>query len=448
MGARSRAGPRYHQLAMTLTQNNFLAKLAVTVAVFTAALATFLLVNHGSGPTSGDAGGVSVPPNASTDARIAAYQQLVRSHPTDSRGYDFLGGAYMQKVRETGDASFYTRADGVFSRALQLNPRDPAAVTGAGTLALSRHDFAAGLRYGQRAHQLAPFSFEPLGVMVDAQVELGRYADAEKSLQAMSDLHPTLSSYARVSYFRELHGDLAGAISAMKLAVSAGGGVPENVAYVQTLLGNLYFEVGRLNDARDAYGNALESFPRYVPAIAGVANIDAAHGKFASAIRRYRGAIARLPLPQYVVALGELQQAAGKRPDYDLVRAEERLLQANGVNTDVDLALFEANHGSPAKAVSLARRAWAEAPSVRSADALGWALTSAGRPAQGLRWARRALALGSRDPLFLYHAGMSAKAAGRAAIARAYLSKSLALNPRFSPLYAPRAQRALKELGS
>ena len=433
---------------MTLTQNNFLAKLAVTVAVFAAALTTFLLVNHGSGPTSGDAGGVSVPPNASTDARIAAYQQLVRSHPTDSRGYDFLGGAYMQKVRETGDASFYTRADGVFSRALQLNPRDPAAVTGAGTLALSRHDFAAGLRYGQRAHQLAPFSFEPLGVMVDAQVELGRYADAEKSLQAMSDLHPTLSSYARVSYFRELHGDLAGAISAMKLAVSAGGGVPENVAYVQTLLGNLYFEVGRLNDARDAYGNALESFPRYVPAIAGVANIDAAHGKFASAIRRYRGAIARLPLPQYVIALGELQQAAGRQPGYDLVRAEERLLQANGVNTDVDLALFEANHGSPAKAVSLARRAWAEAPSVRSADALGWALTSAGRPAQGLRWARRALALGSRDPLFLYHAGMSAKAAGRAAIARAYLSKSLALNPRFSPLYAPRAQRALKELGS
>jgi hypothetical protein len=84
---------------------------------------------------------------------------------------------------------------------------------------------------------------------------------------------------------------------------------------------------------------------------------------------------------------------------------------------------------------------------VRSADALGWALTSAGRPAKGLRWARRALALGSRDPLFLYHAGKSAQAAGRAALARAYLSESLALNPRFSPLYAPRAERALKELG-
>src|SRR6185437_13065373 len=150
--------------------------------------------------------------------------------------------------------------------------------------------------------------------------------------------------------------------------------------------------------------------------------------------------------PQYVIALGELQQAAGRQPGYDLVRAEERLLQANGVNTDVDLALFEANHGSPAKAVSLARRAWAEAPSVRSADALGWALTRAGRPAEGLRFAHRALALGSRDPMFLFHAGLSARAAGRAGEARAYLARSVALNRRFSPLYAPRAERALAEI--
>jgi tetratricopeptide (TPR) repeat protein len=407
---------------MTLTQNNFLAKLVVTVAVFAAALATFVLVNRGSGtPTPRTADQLSP---ARTD-------------------YDTLGGTFLQKARETGDASYYTRADTAFSKALAVNPKDAAAIAGAGTLALARHDFRAGLTYGLRAHRLAPYSFLPLGVIVDAQVELGRYDDAARSLQQMVDLKPNLSSYARVSYFRELHGDLRGAIEAMKLAVSASGGAAENVAYVQTLLGNLYFTVGRIADARQAYRTALETVPGYVPATAGLASVSPVD----RALRLYRDAVARLPLPQYVIALGELQQAAGKRPDYDLVRAEERLLQANGVNTDVDLALFEANHGSPAKAVSLAKRAWAAAPSVRSADALGWALTSAGRPAQGLRWARRALVLGSRDPSFLYHAGKSAQAAGRAALARAYLSESLALNPRFSPLYAPRAERALKELG-
>jgi tetratricopeptide (TPR) repeat protein len=149
-----------------------------------------------------------------------------------------------------------------------------------------------------------------------------------------------------------------------------------------------------------------------------------------------------------VIALGDAELAAGltrrAHADLALVRAERRLLASNGVNTDTEIALFEADHGSPARAVRLARRSWANAPSVRSADALGWALTAAGRPHAGLAWARRALRLGSRDPLFLYHAGMTARAAGDTVDARAWLRQAVALNPRFSPLYGPRAERALR----
>jgi len=440
---------------MALARNQLLIKLSAALAVFAAAILTFALLNRNT-PTTAAGSGVGDNPaalaNASTDVQIAHYQALVRAYPKDSRGYDSLGNAYLQKVRETGDASYYTRAGAVFATAERLNPRDPAAATGMGALALARHDFRGGLRWGLEARRLAPFVVKPYGVVVDAQVELGQYREAGRTLQRMVDLQPNLASYARASYWDELHGDLPGATRAMQLAVSAGGGAAENVSYVQTLLGNLYFQVGKLDAAREAYRQALASFPGYVPASAGLANVEAADGDLGTAIRRYRDAVNRLPLPQYVVSLGEAELAAGRtaaaRRDLALVGAEEKLLQANGVNTDVDLALFEASHGSPARAVTLARRAWAEAPSVRSADALGWALTSAGQPVEGLRWARRALALGSRDAMFLYHAGMSAQAAGRAALARAYLSESLALNPRFSPLYAPRAERALRELGA
>jgi hypothetical protein len=151
------------------------------------------------------------------------------------------------------------------------------------------------------------------------------------------------------------------------------------------------------------------------------------------------------------VSLGETELAAGRpaqaRSDLALVGAEQRLLQANGVNTDVDLALYEAEHGSATRGVVLARRAWAAAPSVRSADALGYALARSGRARAGLPWMQRALARGWRDPLALYHAGMTARAAGRPALARAWLRQLLAQAPRFSPLFAPRARRALKELG-
>src|SRR6201999_912584 len=106
---------------------------------------------------------------------------------------------------------------------------------------------------------------------------------------------------------------------------------------------------------------------------------------------------------------GKLAQG---RNDLALVGAEETLLHANGVNTDVELAVFEADHGAPARAVELARKAWAEDPSIRAADALGWALTRAGNPAGGLVWAHRAMRLGSLDPVYRSHAGLVAMAAG------------------------------------
>ena len=94
----------------------------------------------------------------------------------------------------------------------------------------------------------------------------------------------------------------------------------------------------------------------------------------------------------------------------------------------------------------IGRRAWELAPSVRAADGLGWALTQAGRPDEGFEWGRRALRIGTRDPYFLYHLGMSAHAAGKPRQARVYLRRALADNPRFSPLHAPRAKRVLREL--
>jgi tetratricopeptide (TPR) repeat protein len=368
----------------------------------------------------------------------------------DAEGYADLGLEYLQKVRESGDPSYYARAEGVLHEALRLDSRDFTATSGLGSLALSRHDFAAGLALGERARRINPSIARNYGVIADAEIELGRYGAAERTLQRWVNLDPGLSSYARVSYFRELHGDLPGALAAMRLAVSAGGDAPENFSYVQTLVGTLQLDRGAYAAAERSYRDVLSRDPGYPPASAGLARIEAGRGRYEAAIRRYRGAVAAIPLPEYVVGLGETEEAAGRlgaaRRDYALVGAEVRLLRANGVNTDVDLALFEANHGSPRRAVVLARRAYAAAPSVRSADALAWALSGVGEQAAALRFSHEAMRLGSRDPYFLYHAGMVALRAGHRGEAQRRLSALVAQSPRFNPLYGPRAERALEAL--
>jgi len=420
-------------------------RLSAVALAFVLALAVFAATRGDERAAAGPpaAAAASLRPDADTDAQVRRLQTAVRrGAPLEAE----LAAAYLQKARESGDPSFYSRADGVLRRALARGPADPAELVEAATLAAGRHDFREAERLARRARSLAPDSLGAFPILVDALVELGRYREAERTLQRMVDLKPNLPAYARVSYFRELTGDLPGAVQALRLAIAAGGPVPENVAYVQSLLGSLELNRGRITPARRAYAAALAAVPGYAPAEAGRARLAARSGDLRGAISRWRRIVERLPLPEYVIALGEAELAAGRRADGQrdlmLVQAQEKLLASAGVNTDVELAIYEADHGDRDRAVTVAREAWAQAPSVRAADALGWALTRAGRSADGLRWARRALRLGSLDPTFRYHAGI---AAGDTPEGRRNLRLALKHGLDAYPLHANRARAALED---
>lgn len=418
----------------------------VSLASFGAALLVFTFVH------AEPSGSAQAQPSGATPAssqRIAALERAARLRPEDPQPLIHLASRLLAIVRQGGDTRSYIRADAALAEALERDPSSAAAYTERGILRLGRHDFRGGLIDGERAHALAPDVVKPLGVLVDANIELGRYQEAERVLQRMIDLKPNLDSYARVAYVRELRGDLDGAAEALRLAASAGGEDIENVAFVRSLLGNLELAQRRPDRARVAFRAALDRLPGYAPAQAGLARVDIASGRLDSAIARLRDLVARDPKQEYVVLLGELElavrQTAAARRTLAKVPIELKRLEAAGENTETEKALFEADHGSIARAVIAGRAAWSNGPSVRAADALGWALTRAGRPRDGLKYARRALRLGSRDASFLFHAGMSARAAGHAVEARRWLRAALAANAAFSPLHARTARRALAE---
>jgi tetratricopeptide (TPR) repeat protein len=396
-------------------------------------------------------GGAAAPPGATTEQRVRSLEAQLAADPADPEGYGQLGLLYLQRVREAGDPALYAKAEGAFDEALRIDPENFTATSGLGSLALSRHDFRRALELGERARRINPQIPLNYGVIADAQIELGRYSAAADTLQRWVDLKPELSTYARISYFRELHGDIRGALAAMRLAVSAGGDTPENFSYVETLVGNLHLTRGAYGAAHAAYRRVLAAAPDYAPAKFGLAQIEAGRGEFASAIRRYREVVRVLPLPEYAIALGDAEHAAGRtaaaRRGYALAREQIRMETARGVNTDAELALFEADHGSPRRAVELARDGWRYAPSVNSADAYAWALSQAGRDERALALSREAMRLGTRDPGFLYHAGEIARRAGRPAHAKALLERLLDRSPRFNPLLAPRARSALTKVG-
>ena len=365
------------------------------------------------------------------------------------RGPDYaaLGNTYLDRARATGDPALYSRAERAFSAALRRDPASVDGLVGAGTLAGLRHDFDEQLRLGTAALKAAPGLARPLTVIADAQVELGRYHEARRSIQRLVDLKPSLPAYARVSYYRELHGDLDGAVEAMRFATSAGGG-DESSAYVETLLGDLELARGKLAAARVAYRAALRDLPSFPQALTGLARIDAAGGDLEQAAARLRRSTDRLPLTSSLVLLAEVERAIGERRasrgDLAAALVQHELLGRGGTLPDAEAVVFEANHGSPRRAIRLGRRVWRGAPSIRSADALGWALTRAGLPRAGLVWARRALRTGSVDPLFRLHAGVAARRSGAHDEAQRYLTAAA----RGAAALSPASLRLLREARS
>jgi tetratricopeptide (TPR) repeat protein len=383
---------------------------------------------------------------------IASLQERLRTLPGDWRGFADLGLAYVQQARVTADPSYYPKAQGVLERSLRLQADGNfEAMVGMGALALARHDFSGALGWGDRARALNPYNGNVYGVIGDAQVELGRYRDAFATFQRMVDTRPDLASYARVSYARELQGNVRGALAAMGAAARAAG-TPQDAAWASYQLGELYFTSGRIALAEAAYRRGVELAPDYVPPRAGLAKVAWAQGRVHRAIRGYAWVVERFPSPEYVIALGDLYAESGRsRPagrQYALVRAEERLFRANGVNVDLELAVFDADHGRPVDALAAARAEWGRRHSINVADALAWALYANGRYREAVPYARAALSLGTRNALFRFHAGMIQLRLGHRDAARELLSDALATNPHFSILWGSVARRTLHGLGT
>ncbi len=282
-----------------------------------------------------------------------------------------LAAAYLQKARETGDPSFYARADGVLRRALGARPggsgragRRPPA------LAAGRHDFRGALRCRAGAAR-AGAGGDRRATRSSSTRWWSSAATARPSgrSSAWSTSSPTSPAYARVSYFRELTGDL----DRRRRGAAPGRSPPaarcrENVAYVQSLLGSLELSP---RPARRRPAGVRRGARRGAGLRPGARRPRPPRRPGRRPRRRDRragaGSWRGSRCPSTSIALGEAELAAGRlaagREDLALVRVQERLLAAAGVNTDVELAIFEADHGDRAAGpLRLAREAWANAP--------------------------------------------------------------------------------------
>ncbi|WP_327338121.1 hypothetical protein OG384_20005 [Streptomyces sp. NBC_01324] len=436
-------------------------RILVSAAVATVlAAALFLAGGLGLAPWPASQSAPSTPdadaarsPAAGADpltADITTLQDRARRNPRDPVALGTLGLNYVQQAKITADPTYYPKAEAVLKRSLALDSTDNfAAMGGMAALEAARHNFAQGLGWAERAIAVNPYNATLYGTLADAYTQLGRYSEAADAVQKMVDLKPGTPSLARASYAAELRGDLTTARTDMQRALQSAGS-PADQAFARYYLSEMAFNNGDAHQALTDAEEGLRAVPEDAPLLQIRARAEAALGKNTEAVADLTRAGQRLPLPEYVLQLGELHQSLGRTKEadqqYGIFRAEQRLFAANGVTLDSDAALFEADHGDHAQALALARKSLKSRPFLDSQDALAWALHVNGQDEEALTASDKALALGTRNALFHYHRGMIQQSLGNTDAARDDLTKALAINPHFNPLHAPLARAALKSL--
>jgi tetratricopeptide (TPR) repeat protein len=393
-----------------------------------------------------------------TDELIRYYQARLARRPDDLRTYTRLGQAYILKARESGDPAYYDLAGQALGRGLALSSDPVTAARTATELALvqmARHQFREALATARKAVAQAPGEVAAHGPIGDALIELGDYAQAEAAYEKMRGLTGPFYPHSRLAALMFLKGDAAGAIAEMRRAVGAAiaGNQPrEHIAWARFRLGSLLFATGDLAGAGAAQQEALAYYPGYHRALAGLAQVRAAEGRYPEAVELYRKALGVIPQPDYAAGLGDVYAKMGRadeaRKQYDLVEYVGRLNALNQVLYNRELALFYLDHDmKPADALDLARKELEVRRDIYTHDVLAWALYRNGRPAEALAHVTEALRLHTKDARLLYHAALVYRALGDADRARAHLERALAINPHFHLLQADAARRALAELG-
>src|SRR5262249_60491271 len=90
-----------------------------------------------------------------------------------------LGDAYVQKFRVTADPTWLALAEEALRHSLALDPQQAGARRHLAYVLYTRHEFEDAVREASRAVAVDPGDSHAWGVLGDAHLEVGRYAEAE-----------------------------------------------------------------------------------------------------------------------------------------------------------------------------------------------------------------------------------------------------------------------------
>lgn len=433
----------------------------ILAAAFVVAASSYLLAAIAPGGTSapgseraGDPTTIEAPAGAASqvatisleqlDRSIAAWSSNLRREPRDFLSATNLASLYHGRGQLTGSIDDHDRALRAAETALESAPSYPPARALDAAIRYTLHDFTGALAVAEALYLDDPTQLGALATKVDAELELGRVADARRDLRLLADqaAGPAVDiRLARLAFLTGQHDEavrFAGTARAAAMNEAANGASidPGFYAFAAAEYARL---TGDAAAAREGYTATLAIRATDLGALLGLARIDAFEGDSVAAIDGLRAATAIAPQPETVGLLGDLMAAGGDAGSaaeaYETVRFIAELGDRQGSVYDRQFLRFELDHGGATTALLGAARSSAAArPDAGGHDLVGWALYRLGRYDEAAAEIEAARASGANDARLRFHDGAIALARGDARGGRALLEGVLADGPALDPI--------------
>jgi len=405
------------------------------------------------GQTAVTSSGQTPPNPTSTPAeyKINAAREAIAKNSKYVAGYNDLATAFIGLARETANSGFYDDADNAVKTALRLSPGNFETLKVKVQVLLGKHDFDAARVEAEKLNKLVPDDVPVYGLIADADIALGDYADAEKQVQWMLTLRQdTAPAMDRVAQLRELFGDLDGAMDALRIAMSkTPPSESEQVASMLTRYAHLCMLTGQLKAAESACDEALQTFPGYHAALRALADIRSVQQRYGEAVEILKQCELASPTLATRFELAVALQRDAKQPQAksefeDFARKAREQIALND-NDNVDLVRYDLEFGrNPGEALAVSRQEMDHRHDVWTLDAYARALAANGNAPEARKQLQRALEVGVKEPGVNYDAGIIENLLDDRNAARGYFEKVIAAGE--TSVYYAQAEKALAQL--
>ena len=372
-----------------------------------------------------------------TKAKIEELKLKIKKDPSDVKPRLQVAMIYLSEARITGEHPYYypavlTVLDGV----LAIDPANFEALTFKSSVKMSQHQFSEARELAQKAQKINPDNAYVYGVLVDANVELGNYEEAVVMSDKMQNLKPSLESYSRASYLREIYGQYSGSIEAMKMAVQAGVPGSEPYCWSKNTLGQLYETTGKLPEAELQYAGILAIRPSYAFALRGKARILKIKKEYDKALAVLDSAAKIMPEFSFHEEMAEIYALQGKKEKSqqkyaDVVKMLDEDAQS-GHAVDLELCKLYTQSGNLDLAMEYGQKEYKKRPkNIDVNQAMAWVYYQKKDFRKAQEMMQVAMRTGSKNPELLQQAGAIELALGNAAEGNKLVAMAKKTNPNF-----------------